>query len=132
MLAIASFWKSSFFLASSRVACLQFFRTPPENCSLNFLFLICQVDFTNHYSRIAYIGGQSAASCPLPTWSQGVREGGWGGTSYPGPGLGGPSSFGPTQPNLSEDLFFWSSPNFGQKSGPNLSEDLSWFNFTKF
>ena len=26
--------------------------------------------------------------------------------------------------NLSEDLFFWSSPNFGPKPGPNLSEDL--------
>ena len=26
--------------------------------------------------------------------------------------------------NLSEDLFFCSSPNFGQKIGPNLSEDL--------
>ena len=34
------------------------------------------------------------------------------------------SSFRPTGQNLSEDFFFLSSPNFGQKSGPNLSEDL--------
>ena len=29
-----------------------------------------------------------------------------------------------TGPNLSEDLFYCSSPNFGPKMGPNLSEDL--------
>ena len=29
--------------------------------------------------------------------------------------------------NLSEDLFFWSSPSFGQKIGLNLSEDLFLF-----
>ena len=27
-------------------------------------------------------------------------------------------------PNLSKDLFFCSSPNFGQKMGPNLRQDL--------
>ena len=44
---------------------------------------------------------------------QSLREGGSRGTSYPGPGRGGPgrvevvaSSFGPTGPNLSEHLFF--------------------------
>ena len=83
-------------------------------------------------------------------YCQGLREGGLGGTLYPGPGLGGPgrvevvaSSFEPNfslscpfsvpgfgqirGPNLSEDLFlffFCSSPNFGQKIGPNLREDL--------
>ena len=29
--------------------------------------------------------------------------------------------------NLGEDLFSWSSPNFGQKIGLNLSEDLFFF-----
>ena len=84
---------------------------------------------------------------------QGLREGGSGGTSYPGPGPGGPGLRGPGRvevvassfgrnfflpcpssipdfgkkigPNVSEDLFFFcSSPNFGQKMGPNLSENL--------
>ena len=75
----------------------------------------------------------------------GPARGGFRGYIVPGPGLGGPgrvkvvtSSFGPTGPNMSEDLFyvwskfewrpfFWSSPNFGQNSGPNLSEDLFFF-----
>ena len=76
---------------------------------------------------------------------RGLQEGGSGGTSYPGPDLGGPglrghgrvkvvaSSFGPTEPNLSEDLFFfWSSPNLGQKPGPNLSEDLFFWSSPNF
>ena len=29
--------------------------------------------------------------------------------------------------NLSDDLFFWSSPNFGPKAGLNLNGDLSIF-----
>ena len=32
--------------------------------------------------------------------------------------------------NLSEDLFFWSSPYFGQKMGLNCSEDLFFLVFT--
>ena len=71
---------------------------------------------------------------------QGLREGVSGGTSYPSLGLGGPGrvevaalSFGPNlseEPKLSEDLFFWSSPKFGQKVGSNLSEDLFFLVFT--
>ena len=73
---------------------------------------------------------------PSPHLVTGLSRGGFRGYIVPGPELRGPgrvkvvaSRFGPTGPNLSEDLFFffffWSSPNFGQKSGPNLSEDLS-------
>ena len=65
--------------------------------------------------------------------AQGLRDGGSGGTSYPGPGLGGPGLRGPGRVqvsaltcgvapsgvfmglNLSEGLFFCSSPKFGQR-----------------
>ena len=83
--------------------------------------------------------------------TQGLREGGSGGTSYPGPGLGGPEEWRLSQQVLNKIFFsalpffcpcylgkksdqiwvkiffFCSSPNFGQKIGPNLSKDLSFF-----
>ena len=66
---------------------------------------------------------------------QGLREGGSGGTSYPGQDQGGLGLGGPKELRLSRqvlDLIFFlpcplSVPDFGQIEEPNLSEDLFLF-----
>ena len=102
----------------------------------------CESLINIKFNKNEFLPKTADASTPtkILSYTQGLREGGSGGTSYPGPGQGGlgrvevvASSFGPNffsslhkiGPSLIEDLFFFcSSPNFGQKMGPNLSEDL--------
>ena len=69
-------------------------------------------------------------------WHQGLREGGLGGTSYPGlggPGLRGSGRVEIVATSFEPNNFFLLCPSsildFGQMKGPNLSEDLFFFLF---
>ena len=65
------------------------------------------------------------------TQVQGLREGGSGGTSYPGPGSGGPGRVEVVATSFNQNFFLclalYLSLSFGQKIRPNLSEDLFFF-----
>ena len=61
-------------------------------------------------------------------FKQGLREGGSGGTSFPGPGLGGSEELRSSRSVLDRPKFFipahYASLTLGKKTGPNLRKRL--------